>query len=114
MSPEETLEIIRQLAEENIRHCPYCVQHDPKFRARVGHRMSGVFASSPAFRAEDNRWYHLQLCNPDPHSRSGFGWVECDEHEHHRYLAILNDFAPTPADAIAWVEQWEEQHAKEK
>lgn len=113
-SPEVTLEKVRRLAEKNLRHCPYCIQHNEDFRARVGHRMAGVFASSPAFRDEGKRWYHLQLCNPDPRSRSGFGWVDCDEHEHHEYLAILNDFVPTLADAVAWVEQWDAANLKEK
>lgn len=96
----DLLSQIKEHATKQLKHCPYCIQHDKDFTNK--YPPSGkifVFSSSPAF-CYDGRWYHLQLCNPRENSKGGFSWVDCDQHEHHEYLAIVNQYKPTLEDAV--------------
>lgn len=99
---EHKLNKILEYAEEQLRHCPYCIQHNKEFIARypdVKTEGIHVFSSSLAFK-ESGRWYHLQLCAPRANSRGGYNWQECSEWEHHEYIAIVTDHTRSLQDAI--------------
>ena len=96
---------IESHAEKQLRHCPYCIQHNAEFLQRYPDAKNGggVFSSSLAFK-EKGRWYHLQLCAPQENSRGGYNWKECSEHEHHEYIAMIKGNARTLQDVIEALE----------
>jgi len=106
ISLQNKLSEIRKHANKQLRHCPYCIQHNEEFKKRYpdDRKSINVFSSSLAFKVE-GRWYHLQLCAPQSNSRGGYNWQECSEWEHHEYLAIIDGCARTLEDAITALKQ---------
>ena len=100
------LDTVREHATQNLRSCPYCIQHNEEFKKLTksyGHNPYSIaaFTSSPAFLADSGRWYHLQLCAPKSNSKGGYNWQECSQSEHLEYLHILG-MRYTLDDAVAY------------